>query len=156
MSISGKTFWLLSAIVLLGAAARFSGLESLPPSLNWDEVSHGYNAYSLFKTGGDEWGVTLPAIFRAFGDYKLPVYIYATVLSEVLFGLTATGVRFFSVITYTGRNHNSFFSFSISLIIMVLFFELTSFLFTSFFHSRLVVSRDNPASEAISLWVNIS
>ena len=99
MSISGKTFWLLSAIVLLGAAARFSGLESLPPSLNWDEVSHGYNAYSLFKTGGDEWGVTLPAIFRAFGDYKLPVYIYATVLSEVLFGLTATGVRFFSVIS---------------------------------------------------------
>lgn len=99
MSISGKTFWLLSAIIILGAAARFSGLESLPPSLNWDEVSHGYNAYSLFRTGADEWGIKLPVLFKAFGDYKLPVYIYATVLSEMLFGLTATGARFFSVLS---------------------------------------------------------
>ena len=49
-----------------------------PPSLNWDEVSLGYNAYSIFKTGGDEWGISMPIIFRAFGDYKLPVYVYMT------------------------------------------------------------------------------
>lgn len=51
-----------------------------PNSLNWDEVSLGYNAYSLVNTGRDEWGTVLPAIFRAFGDYKLPVYIYLSVL----------------------------------------------------------------------------
>ncbi len=51
-----------------------------PPSLNWDEVSLGYNAYSMAKTGSDEWGIKLPTIFRAFGDYKLPVYVYMTTL----------------------------------------------------------------------------
>ncbi|MDP1743372.1 MAG: glycosyltransferase family 39 protein [Candidatus Amesbacteria bacterium] len=49
-----------------------------PTSLNWDEVSLGYNAYSMSKTGADEWGTKLPTIFRAFGDYKLPVYVYMT------------------------------------------------------------------------------
>lgn len=51
-----------------------------PPSLNWDEVSLGYNAYSMTKTGSDEWGIKLPTIFRVFGDYKLPVYVYMTTL----------------------------------------------------------------------------
>jgi len=32
--------------------------------LNWDEVSHGYNAYSILKTGKDEWGKTFPLIFH--------------------------------------------------------------------------------------------
>jgi hypothetical protein len=50
-----------------------------PPSLNWDEVSLGYDAYSLLKTGRDQWGIPLPVIFRAFGDYKLPVYEYLAV-----------------------------------------------------------------------------
>lgn len=49
-----------------------------PISLNWDEVSLGYNAFSMSKTGADEWGTKLPTIFRGFGDYKLPVYVYMT------------------------------------------------------------------------------
>lgn len=73
-------------------------LTELPPSLNWDEVSHGYNAYSILKTGKDEWGNTLPLIFRAYGDYKLPVYIYITAFSEKVFGLNAFAVRFPSAI----------------------------------------------------------
>lgn len=51
-----------------------------PVSLNWDEISLGYNAYSMSKTGADEWGTKMPTIFRAFGDYKLPVYVYVTTL----------------------------------------------------------------------------
>ncbi|MBI5358744.1 glycosyltransferase family 39 protein [Candidatus Amesbacteria bacterium] len=51
-----------------------------PTSLNWDEVSLGYNAYSISRTGADEWGTKLPTIFRGFGDYKLPVYVYMTTL----------------------------------------------------------------------------
>ena len=80
-------------IVLLAIALRFAGIEKVPPALNWDEISHGYNAYSILKTGKDEWGATLPTIFRAYGDYKLPVYIYLTALSEAIFGLTALAVR---------------------------------------------------------------
>lgn len=65
-----------------------------PPSLNWDEVSLGYNAFSLLKTGRDEWGTILPLIFRAFGDFKLPAYVYFSVpvpfavrLPSAIFGL---------------------------------------------------------------------
>lgn len=72
--------WLL-LIVAAGFALRLAAINFLPPSLNWDEVSLGYNAYSLLKTGRDEWGTILPTIFRAYGDYKLPVYIYLAILS---------------------------------------------------------------------------
>lgn len=92
---------ILGLITLLGAFLRFWNLGSMPPSLNWDEVSHGYNAYSILKTGRDEWGVFMPHIFRAFGDYKLPVYIYLTTFSVWLFGLTPFAVRFVSALAGT-------------------------------------------------------
>lgn len=84
---------LLILIVFLAAFLRFYKLDQVPPSLNWDEVSHGYNAYSILKTGKDEWGNLLPSIFRAYGDYKLPVYIYVTAISVLLFGFTPFAVR---------------------------------------------------------------
>ncbi len=85
-------------ICLLGLVLRVWQINQAPPSLNWDEVSHGYNAYSILKTGQDEWGVSWPTIFRAYGDYKLPVYIYLTAASEALFGLNSFAVRFPSVL----------------------------------------------------------
>ncbi|MBU2577901.1 hypothetical protein KKA69_03645, partial [Patescibacteria group bacterium] len=71
---------LLVLILFFSFLVRIYSLEKIPPSLNWDEVSHGYNAYSIIKTGKDEWGITLPLIFRAYGDYKLPFYIYLTTI----------------------------------------------------------------------------
>ena len=85
--------WLV-LILFLAAFLRFYQLNQNPPSLNWDEVSHGYNAYSILKTGKDEWGFTFPTIFRAYGDYKLPVYIYLATLSVGFFGLNDWAVRF--------------------------------------------------------------
>lgn len=85
-------------IILLALFLRFVRLSSNPPSLNWDEVSHGYNAYSILKTGKDEWGASFPLIFRAYGDYKLPVYIYLTAVSEFLLGLNEISVRLVSVL----------------------------------------------------------
>jgi len=76
--LKSKVFW-LGIIFACGLIIRIWGESFFPPSLNWDEVSHGYNAYSLLKTGRDEWGVAIPSIFRAYGDFKLPVYIYLTV-----------------------------------------------------------------------------
>jgi 4-amino-4-deoxy-L-arabinose transferase-like glycosyltransferase len=85
-------------IILVGFFVRIVGINSNPQSLNWDEVSHGYNAYSILKTGKDEWDVAFPAIFRAYGDYKLPVYIYTTVVSIFLFGVNAIAVRLPSIL----------------------------------------------------------
>ncbi|MGD8744579.1 MAG: glycosyltransferase family 39 protein, partial [Candidatus Woesebacteria bacterium] len=93
-----KKNWQITLVVLLAFVLRISLITINPPSLNWDEVSHGYNAYSIIKTGRDEWGELLPAIFRAYGDYKLPVYIYLTSISIAAFGLNAFAVRLPSVI----------------------------------------------------------
>jgi 4-amino-4-deoxy-L-arabinose transferase-like glycosyltransferase len=93
-----KSHLILISLIVIGGALRFYQLDSAPLSLNWDEVSHGYNAYSILTTGRDEWGETLPGIFRAFGDYKLPTYIYLTTIPVAMFGLSAFAVRFVSAL----------------------------------------------------------
>lgn len=95
-----KIFFL--GILLIAFCVRFINLDNVPPSLNWDEVSIGYNAYSILKTGSDEWGKFIPLNFRAFGDYKLPLYIYADVPFIAVFGLNAVGVRLLSVFSGLG------------------------------------------------------
>lgn len=104
-----KTKVILAIIVVLSGLIRLWGLSENPPSLNWDEASLGYNAYSILKTGKDEWGTTLPFIFPAFGDYKLPVYIYSLVPFVGLFGLNAFSVRLLSVLAGTLTVLISFF-----------------------------------------------
>lgn len=84
----------LFVIVFIAIILRFYQLGSNPPSLDWDEASIGYNAYSILKTGADEYGNKLPLSFRSFDDYKPPVYIYLTVPSVALFGLNEFSVRF--------------------------------------------------------------
>lgn len=89
---------LLILIILVALGLRLYRVSDTPPALNWDEISHGYNAFSILKTGRDEWGKQLPLIFRAYGDYKLPVYIYLTSVSVAAFGLNAFSVRLVSVL----------------------------------------------------------
>lgn len=84
---------LLIAIIFLGVFLRFFMLGSNPPSLNWDEVSTGYNAYSILKTGRDEYGNYLPLSIRSFDDYKPALYTYLTVPAIAAFGLTDFAVR---------------------------------------------------------------
>lgn len=80
-------------IFFLSAFIRLYNLSVFPPSLNWDEVSIGYNAYSILKTSRDEWGQFFPLSFRAYGDYKLPGYIYLDVPFIALLGLSEIGIR---------------------------------------------------------------
>ena len=98
MTKNKTNFFALIVITFLGLILRFWQLDKFPVSLNWDEVSHGYNAYSILTTGKDEWGTAFPLIFRAFGDFKLPIYIYLTVIPVFLFGLNAFAVRFVSAL----------------------------------------------------------
>jgi 4-amino-4-deoxy-L-arabinose transferase-like glycosyltransferase len=84
---------LLSLVFVLGLTLRLFKLSTYPPLL-WDEAAIGYNAYSLLLTGRDEHGVSLPLIFKSFGDYKPGLYIYLTLPSVAVFGLNAFAVRF--------------------------------------------------------------
>ncbi len=97
-----KNIIIFVLILLLAFFLRIYNLNSLPPSLNWDEVSLGYNAYSILETGRDEWGIFLPLSFRAYGEYKLPVYVYLDVPFVKIFGLNEWGVRFPSVLAGVG------------------------------------------------------
>ena len=86
---------LLFLVLVLAAALRLINLSDFPPAVNWDEVSHGYNAYSILKTGADEWGQALPVVnFRAYGDYPLPLNLYMTIPSILVFGLNEFAIRF--------------------------------------------------------------
>lgn len=85
---------LLIGIIALFLLTRLYKITEIPASLYWDEASIGFNAYSVILTGKDEWGDFLPLHFRAFGEFKLPIYIYTVALFEKLFGLNEFAVRF--------------------------------------------------------------
>jgi 4-amino-4-deoxy-L-arabinose transferase-like glycosyltransferase len=92
---------LLVLIVGVAAILRFYALGNVPASVNADEAAIGYNAYSILKTGKDEYGKTFPLLFQSFDDYKMPVYIYLTVPSVGVFGLTDFAVRLPSAVLGT-------------------------------------------------------
>jgi 4-amino-4-deoxy-L-arabinose transferase-like glycosyltransferase len=62
--------------VILALAIYTAGVPRHPPGFYIDESSISYNAYTIAQSGHDEHGVLFPLFFRAFGDYKNPVYIY--------------------------------------------------------------------------------
>ena len=88
-----KKYWLLIFALLLGAFLRLYQLGSLPNALTWDEAALGYNAYSIIKTGRDEFGKLLPIVFKSFGDYKPGLYVYLVIPSVAIFGLNEFAVR---------------------------------------------------------------
>lgn len=96
-----KTIIALTIILLLAATLRFYKLGAVPTSLNADEAAIGYNAYSILKTGKDEYGKKLPLLFQSFDDYKMPVYVYLTVPGIALFGLDDFSVRLPSAVLGT-------------------------------------------------------
>ena len=92
---------LLFLIIVFGAYLRFIKLSEIPSGLYVDEALVGYNAYSIFKTGSDEYGKILPILFRFFGSYSPPLYIYLTSFFVGFFGLSIFSVRLTSVLSGT-------------------------------------------------------
>lgn len=85
-------------VIIVSIVIRLWSLGEVPISPDWDEVSLGYNAYSIFHTGKDEYGKLLPIVIRSFDDYKPALYAYLSIPSVVIFGLTAFAVRLPSAI----------------------------------------------------------
>lgn len=97
-----KNKFIFLLIIILTVSTRFYRLADFPVSLNWDEISHGYNSYSVLKTGRDQWGQLLPVFnFRAYGDYPTTLYMYLTIPFVYLFGLNAFSIRLPSAILGT-------------------------------------------------------
>ncbi len=83
-------------VLAIAFLLRFFKLGDIPVGVSKDEASLAYNAYSILKTGKDEFGVNYPLTFKAFGEYKAPLYIYASVPFTFLLGPTEFSARFVS------------------------------------------------------------
>src|SRR3989344_8303389 len=92
---------ILLLIIFLSFVLRFYKLGEVPASINWDEASNGYNAYSILETGRDEYGNFLPLYNRSFDDYKPPMYMYLNVLTVKIFGLNDFALRLPSAVLGT-------------------------------------------------------
>jgi 4-amino-4-deoxy-L-arabinose transferase-like glycosyltransferase len=94
--------FVFAAIFLLFLVTRIYKIADIPGSVYWDEASIGYNAYCIATDLKDEWGDFLPLHFRAFGEFKLPVYIYSTAVLVKAIGLNAYAVRLPAVLYSLG------------------------------------------------------
>ncbi len=109
-----KTILILTLISAISIFINLYKKDASPPCFNVDEAAVGYNAYSLLKTGKDEYGTLFPLRLKSFGDYKLPLYSYLSVPFIASFGLNEFGTRAL----------NTFVSFLFPLVIFLLTTEL--------------------------------
>jgi len=93
-----KIFFILTIIILIASILRLWKLDGVPISPDWDEVSLGYNAYSILQTGKDEYGQFLPVVLRSYDDYKPALYAYFAIPPVAVFGLNVFAVRLPSAI----------------------------------------------------------
>lgn len=96
--MKNKILVILLTILVLASFLRLWKLGEVPISPDWDEVSLGYNAYSIMQTGRDEYGTFLPVVLRSYDDYKPALYSYLAISSIKSFGLNTWAVRLPSAI----------------------------------------------------------
>jgi 4-amino-4-deoxy-L-arabinose transferase-like glycosyltransferase len=80
---------LLLALSLLVVIVYFVSVSHTSPGFFIDEASIAYNAHTIAQSGVDEYGLRFPLYFRAFGEYKNPLYIY---LLAAVYRFTGPGV----------------------------------------------------------------
>ncbi len=89
-------------VIVVGIAAHMWRIADVPMGFYADESSIGWNAWSIATTGHDEHGTAWPLYFRAFGEYKNPVYVYFLALVYRLFGFSEWTTRFASALCWLG------------------------------------------------------
>jgi len=89
-----KINWWLLIIVILALFLRLYKLGELPYGFHVDEAKAGWNAYSVLKTGKDDWGKTIGMYYNSFGDFRPSAVIYSNIPSIFVFGKNIFAVRF--------------------------------------------------------------
>lgn len=90
--VKNKKFLLL-AILGIAVFLRLWQLDKVPVSLFGDELDVGYQAYSILKTGKDYSGNPWPLHFQSLAEWRTPLYLYSSVPTVTLFGISPLGVR---------------------------------------------------------------
>ncbi len=88
-----KANFILGLIILLAVVLRLYNLGNIPSGFYNDESLDGYEAFSILKSGKDQYGNPLPINFKAFGDYRPGLFIYSLVPSIAIYGLNEFSVR---------------------------------------------------------------
>lgn len=84
---------ILVAILAGASFIRLWNLGKVPVSLFGDELDLGYQAYSILKTGRDYYGNFMPIHFHSLAEWRTPLYLYSSVPTVAIFGISAYGVR---------------------------------------------------------------
>ncbi len=87
------TLALVLLLCIVSLALNLFQKQTVQACMNADEAAHGYNAFSILKTGRDEYGKLFPLRFKSFGEYKMPLYTYSIVPFVTLMGLSLDAVR---------------------------------------------------------------
>lgn len=118
--------YLTIIILSLAFLLRVIDLDRFPSGFTPDEASFGYDAYSILKTGKDQWGVSFPLVLKSFGDYKSPLYAYLDIAFVAIGGLNKVAVRLPNAVVGT------FAVFAVYLLVEALFKKKQLSLIASF------------------------
>ena len=90
--------WLLILVLLAGALVRSYAFPDVPPGLNQDEASSGYEAWALLHYGVDRNGFHNPVHLVSWGSGQNALYSYLAMPFIAAFGLNAFAVRCLSLV----------------------------------------------------------
>ncbi len=101
-SFFDKNWYLAVGVPLFILVAFFHlwQLGDLPKGLYIDESSIGLNAVEIAHSGHDEYGYWMPVYFKAFGEYKNPLYVYLAAFVFKIFGVSEFYLRWTSFIFF--------------------------------------------------------
>ncbi|MFD0697459.1 glycosyltransferase family 39 protein [Paenibacillus sp. GCM10027628] len=90
--------WFVVLLFAIGMAVRVAGIDQVPPGLNQDEASIGYDAYALLHYGIDRNGFHNPVHLVSWGSGQNALYAYLAMPLIWLFGLTPLSLRGVSIL----------------------------------------------------------
>lgn len=85
---------MLCLVLAIAAFLRLHRLDSIPPGFYSDEAFIAYDAYSIWRTGRDHFGVLFPVFPQGSGFWIAGLRNYAAIPSLAVFGLNEFGARF--------------------------------------------------------------
>lgn len=85
--------FILVLILTVASILRLWDLSVIPPSASLDEASIAYNAYSVLKTGGDEFGDFPFPSQRGYDDFRRSTYLLISIPFVAVFGLSTIAIR---------------------------------------------------------------
>ncbi len=88
-----RKLFAFACIIIIAVFVRLFGFGGIPGGLNQDEISAGYEAYSLVTTGADRWGNIYPAYFPSWGSGQNVLYSYLSIPFIAIFGMNEISVR---------------------------------------------------------------